>query len=420
MSVLVLVALALLGVPLFVVIAAAALFIYWSAELNPSLAVMEFVRFAEYPEIAAVPMLAFCGVLILRSRLVERFQELQRSIAGSIAVAGAVTSLLMFVLAGTLTGVSVLVVTAITAVVVRRHGEVSDGNRADLRLIMTGLSVGALIAPSATLLLFAVAASQLAPGYAISPLKLYLAALLPAMLMLVVLGSMSIRPYWSFDRSATAAPHGQAVPAGVGLELPLPFVMIGAIYSGWLDILEAGLLATIWLTIALVFIRGEVPPSKLPGIIADSIVWSAAVVLIFALSIVAAAAMSDTGMPQNLQSVLPPASAGVMYFWLALIISLLLIGMLLETTAAIALTGPLLVPLALAVGIHPAHLGVVAVMALLGGQMVTSDTGEQGVSTNTRGGRSALPRVAIAYPYIYFLMLAIVTIWPGLALWGQS
>jgi C4-dicarboxylate transporter, DctM subunit len=413
LSVSLLLILALAGVPLFAVIALAGFLGYWQAELDLSLVVMEFVGIAEHVQLTAVPLFAFCAVLIMRSRLPERLQSMQQSVAGFVALGGSLASLLIFILAGALTGVSSLLLTAIAATAWHMHGRKENLTRSDIELLSAGLSSGALIAPSAGLLLFAVAASQLAPVYGITALTLYLAGLLPAILIFAVLGVSALR------NRQTVSPEGnKGGPFTIGWEIPLPFVVVGGIYSGFLDMLQAGLIASIWLFVSLVLIRREVSLAKLPDIISDAVVWSSATILLLGLSLVAAGILSDGGIPLMLQSMLGSLPGGREIFWLSAIGVMLIAGMFLDTPTATALIGPLLIPMGLAFGINPAQLAIVGLIGLQVGHLA-SPLGSLQATTEKRQGAtvSLLPRPRLLFFSGLILILIALVFWPAATLW---
>ncbi len=411
--------LALIGVPLFAVLALATLLGFWRAELDPGLMVMEFLGFADHIKLAAVPLFAFCSVLILRSRLPERIHQLQQSAAGMSLVVGGVSSVIVFMLAGALTGVSILLLSVIAASELGHRARTDQEMQPDSRLRNAGLSSGSLIAPSAAILLLAVAGNQLAPGSGMAPLNLYLAGVVPALMVAVLLGGLAMLDGGAGEGWKQSPQTRSRAIYGIGWEFPLPLVVIGGIYSGWLDLLEAGLLATVWLFVVLVLIRGEVGLSKLPDIIADSVIWSASIILLLGLSLVAAGAMSDAGIPQQFESMMATLPATKVLFWLTVIAAVMMIGMLLEIPAGCAVCGPLLVSTGLALGINPVQLAIVILLALHVGRVASSTLCLRSASGKNRGleGASSGSGVFLA---AFLLLPFIIAFWPQLTLWGFS
>lgn len=418
MAVLVPLALALLGVPLFAVLAVGAYLGYWQAELDPSLVMMEILRISEHGQLAALPLFAFCSILIIRSGLPQRLWRVQQSIAGLMALGGAVTSLLLFVLAGALTGLSALLLTAIGAAAASRAGK--EGQM-PTGLMNAGLSTGLLIAPSSALLLLAAAAGQLAPVFGIAPETVYFAALLPALLIFALAGGLAILTASEFKACQSGQSEaGAGKRAGIAWELPLPFVLVGGIYTGSLDVTEAGLLATVWLAAVLVLVRREVRASDLPAMAGDAVVWSAAIILLLAISLVASGAMTDAGVPQQWLSMLHAVPGRLLLFWMMVVLVAAWLGMLVEVPAAVAVAGPLLIPLGVAFGVHPVQLCVVVLMAVQIGHLLSPLGSLDLPATEGLSVRSVLSRADGTFIALFAMLLAVVLSWPGLTLWGLS
>jgi C4-dicarboxylate transporter, DctM subunit len=192
MIVLILVVLALLGMPLFAVIAIGALSGYWQAGLDPALAAMEFARIGELPVLVALPLFTFAGVLLAHSQAPHRLVELTRSALGWLPGGLAVIALVLCALMTAFTGASGITVVALGSLLLPALMHDGYPERFSLGMVTAGSSLGVLFAPSLPLILYAVVAQQVAPRSGIGVDDLFLAGLLPGLLMLALMAGYAV------------------------------------------------------------------------------------------------------------------------------------------------------------------------------------------------------------------------------------
>ncbi|RFF27961.1 MULTISPECIES: TRAP transporter large permease subunit [unclassified Wenzhouxiangella] len=417
MMVFVLIVLALLGMPLFAVVALAALGGYWQAGLDPLLASMTFVRIGELPLLVALPLFSFAGMLLARSRAPGRLLGLMQAMPGRLS-GGAVffvlipCSLLTAFMATA--SVAVIVLGSLLLPVLIQNGH---SRHFALGVVTAGSSPGVLFAPSLPLILYAVVAQQVAPRAALSIEALFLAGLLPGLLILALMGG-----YAAWDHQGLPRGKGSRKPIGRALrdnalELPLPFVILGGIYSGYLRVVDAAVIAAAWVLITLVLVRRDIRPSKLPEIVTAAMMPVAAIVLVLGMSMASANVMIDAGVVQRLYEWLEPLVASRLIFLLAVIALLLAAGMMIDIGAAVVILAPLIIPVATALGVDPVHLGIVSVVSLQIGYC-TPPLANDPLLAGPRFERDipTLHRAVLPFLAILFVALLIITAWPALSL----
>jgi tripartite ATP-independent transporter DctM subunit len=412
-----LIVLALLGMPLFAVIALAALSGYWRADLDPVLVSMEFMRIGELPVLVALPLFTFAGVLLAHSRAPGRLVELTRSALGWMPGGLAILALILCALMTAFTGASGITVVALGSLLFPALLQAGYPRRFSLGMVTAGSSLGVLFAPSLPLILYAVVAQQVAPRAALSVDDLFLAGVLPGMLMLVLMGG-----YAAWLHRSLPADERPRQPLTSSLrdnlwELPLPLVVLGGIYSGWLLIVEAAVVTAAWVIVTLVFIRREIGFSKLPAVIAEAMVLVAAILVVLGMSMASTNVMIDAGVPQRLFEWIEPLIDSRLVFLLLVNALLLVAGMLLDIFAALVILAPLIIPVALAFGVDPVHLGIVFLANLQIGYC-TPPVGINLFLASHRFGEDILTVYRATLPFLGILLLSllIITWWPALSL----
>lgn len=418
MIVVVLVILALVGMPLFAVIALGAMAGYWRAELDLTLVAMEFVRIGELPVLVALPLFTFAGVIVAHSKTPQRLVDFTRSALGWMPGGLALLALVLCALMTAFTGASGITVVALGSLLMPALIKGGYPERFSLGMVTAGSSLGVLFAPSLPLILYAVVAQQVASRSGVGVDDLFLAGVLPGLLML---GLMAGYAMWIRRGSPPDAeermPLGQSLKR-IAWELPLPFVVLGGIYSGWLLVVEAAVVTAAWVLLTLVVIRREISLTNLPKIVTEAMVLVAAILVILGVSMASTNVMIDADVPQRLFETVEPWIDSRIVFLLLVNVLLLVAGMMLDIFAALVILAPLIIPIALAFGVDPVHLGIIFLANLQIGYC-TPPIGINLFLASHRFGKDILTVYRATLPFLGLLLIALVIItwWPALSLW---
>ena len=413
-----LVLLALLGMPLFAVIALGALIAFNEQSLNMTLVVMEFQRIGELPVLVALPLFTFAGVLLSHSKTPERLVDLTRALFGWMPGGLAILGLGLFALMTAFTGASGITVVALGSLMLPALLRAGYPERFSLGLVTAGSSMGVLFAPSLPLILYAVVAQQVAPGQGIRIEELFLAGILPGLLMLGLMAGWAMRTGIHLPKDETPKPPIGPSLRAAAWELPLPFVVLGGIYGGYLLVIEAAVVTAAWVIVSLVAIRRDIEWQKLPGIIAEAMVLVGAILVVLGVSMASTNIMIDTQVPQRLFDAVEPWIANKYMFLIMINILLLIVGMILDIFAALVIMAPLIIPIALAFGVDPVHLGIIFLANLQIGYC-TPPVGINLFLASHRFDKDILVIYRSTLPFLGWLLIAllIITWWPGLSLW---
>ena len=420
-SSLILIGLALLGMPLFAVIAAGALYGFHTQEIDLAVVAIEINRLATIPVLLAIPLFTFAGYLLGESKAPQRLVRVTNAFLGWFPGGLAVVAIMACALFTAFTGASGVTIVALGALLYPALKEAHYPTNFNLGLITTSGSLGILFAPSLPLILYAVVAQQLSLDQPISVDDLFLAGIFPGLLMLAVLSAWAM---YVRKRSGGIAPTTRFTARECGLalreaiwEIPFPFLLLGSIYTGLLAVSEAAALTVVYVFIVEVLIYREIPLRELARITRESMVMVGGILIILGVSLASTNYIIDIELPTQLFETIRENIDSRWTFLLLLNVFLLGVGMMLDIFSALVILVPLLVPVALSYGIHPVHLGILFLANMQLGYF-TPPVGLNLFIASYRFNRPILELYKATLPFFFLLLGAvlIITYWPQLSL----
>jgi len=412
-SAVILVILALLGAPLFVIIAVSALWGFHRLDISLTSVILETYSIAETPILLAIPLFTLAGYLLSESgapgRLVRFTQALLGWVPGGLPIV-ALASCAFFT---AFTGASGVTIIALGAILYPALQQTGHDDRFSLGLITAGGSLGLLFAPSLPIILYGVVAKQ--------PIdELFIAGALPGLLMLVVLSGYCM---WTQRAHRTSLEdfNVRKVWDSVlesALELPLPFIVLGGIYSGLLAVSEAAAITCLYVFIVEVVIRREIKWRQLPSIARESMTLVGGILIILGLSFASTNYMIDAEVPQKLFNYTQSFIEDRWSFLIFLFLFLLALGAILDIFSAIVLIVPLILPIAASYGVDPLHLGIVFLATMQLGYL-TPPVGLNLFIASYRFNTPILQVYSAALPFLLILAatVLVITFVPQLSLW---
>ena len=414
-----LLALALLGMPLFAVIAALALLGFYSSDIDLSVVAIELYRIVDNPVLVAIPLFTFTGFLLSESRASHRLVRLTEAFLGWLPGGLAIVALFACAIFTALTGASGVTIIAIGALLYPALKEGGYKDRFSLGLLTSSGSLGLLFPPSIVLIIYGVIAQQLNLGQPVSIDDMFLAGLLPGLLMLAMLSVYGMWAGWQVPRQQTRFSWREAMGAlrEAIWELPLPVIVLGGIYSGFFAASEAAAVSVLYVLIVEVLIYREIPLRELPRIMRESMVVVGGVLIILGVALASTNWLIDAEVPARLFEWIRAHVDDRLTFLLLLNVFLIVLGMVLDIFSALVLIVPLILPIAVAFGIHPVHLGIIFLANMQIGYF-TPPVGMNLFIASYRFQRSLAELAAASLPYFAILIVAvlIITYWPALSL----
>ncbi|MGX1098949.1 TRAP transporter large permease [Amorphus sp. MBR-141] len=345
-----------IGLPVFLVfLAAAAATLAFVLPLPPL--VLQQVIFGGLDNYAllAVPFFVFAGELMGKSgiarRLIDWVLALTGRVPGSLGVATIGASAML----GAISGSSVAAVAALGKTLYPKLIASGYGRERSGGLLAASGAIDIVIPPSIALILYGLAAEQSIP-------KLFMAGILPGLLIAAAMASyiviVAIRagiPRTGGFDVATVVRTTKAAAWGV----LMPVVVLGGIYGGWFSPTEAGGVAAFYAMLVARFVYRSMSWGDIVRAASESAILSAKILIIVATAGVITWLLTTQGVPQAIIASIQALDMSGAQFLLCVNALLLLIGCVLDPTSAILVLAPLLVPIAVSLGIDPIHFGVV-------------------------------------------------------------
>nr|MBS9782911.1 TRAP transporter large permease subunit [Arcobacter sp.] len=280
--------------------------------------------------------------------------------------------------------------------------------------IATAGSLGILIPPSIVLIVYGVTAE-------VSIGRLFMAGVIPgimlgAMMMFITyvgavrLGFKKTQPQSWKERFA------KMKDASWGLMTIV--IVIGGIYGGIFTPTEAAAVACVWAFFVSVVIYKDIKFSELYDTALDSAKTTAMIMFIIANAMLFAHFLTIENIPQQITEALIAANVDKIMFLLMVNLLLILAGSFMEPSAIIMIMVPLLLPVAVALGIDPIHFGIVITINMELG-MVSPPVGLNLFVTSGLTGMSIKDVIVAAFPWTMTILagLLLVTYIPEISLW---
>lgn len=419
LGVVIVIALALLGAPLFAVVLGGAMLGFYSNEIDLAVVAIELYRLTDTPLLVALPLFTFSGYLLSESNTSKRLVDLMQALVGWMPSGLALVGFAACAVFTALTGASGVTIVALGALLLPALMKSGYSEKFSLGLVTASGSLGLLLVPSVPLILYGIVAQQLDVGEPFTIQDLFVAGVLPALLMIVLLTLYSLWlhrggvipriPFsWTKLRSAMWAARW---------ELPLPIVVLGGIYGGLFAVSEAAAMTALYVLFAEVVLYREITLKKLPSVMVDSMVMVGGILLILGVALAFTNYLVDAEIPQRLFEFTQQHIKSTITFLILLNIMLLVLGAVLDIFSALVILVPLILPMAVGYGVHPVHLGIIFLANMQIGYF-TPPIGMNLFIASYRFKKPILMLYSAAFPFMLVLLVAlmIITYVPALSL----
>ena len=383
------------------------------ANANMLIAVKEmFGAINKFP-LAAIPFFILAGNLMETGGISRRLVEFAKSLVGGVQGGLPMTCVLTCMIFAAVSGSSVATTFAIGAILIPaliKHGYPTSYAAA---LQATSAELGVIIPPSIPMILYGVSAE-------VSIGELFIAGFGPGLL---ISGALMLFVWiyckykgWGKHDGDGRMPFGRAL-LQAGWALLMPVIILGGIYGGVFTPTEASAVAVFYALVVGMLIYREIKPRDLYAVLKKSALSSAVIMFIIANAGLFAFLITRAGVPDAIGRWLQEVLQTPALFLLGVNVALFLIGMFIETSAAIIVLGPILAPVAQHFGVDPVHFGLIMVVNLALG-MITPPFGVNLFAACTVA-RISLDRIVghlLPFVGVILLCLMVITYVPQLSL----
>jgi C4-dicarboxylate transporter DctM subunit len=365
-------------------------------------------------EIMAIPFFILAGNFLTHGGVAKRMINFATSMVGhwygGLGLAGVVACALFAAVSGS----SPATVVAIGSILLPAMVKAGFPNKFGAGVITTSGALGILIPPSIVMVMYSVATNT-------SVGALFMAGVIPGLALAATLGGVTWYRAKKFNYprqpKASWGERWKSFRASVW-GLLLIIVVMGGIYSGMFTPTEAAAMSAVYAFFVAVFIYKDMGLKDVPKVLLNSANMSAMLLYIITNAVLFSFIMTNENIPQALADWMLGNGLGVITFLLAVNVILLLAGNFMEPSSIVLIFAPILFPVAMALGIHPVHFGIIMVVNMEVGMChppvglnlyVASGITKMGITELT---------VAV-WPWLLSMLgfLLLVTYWPGLSLW---
>lgn len=351
----------------------------------------------------AVPMYVLAGRLMMTGGMARRLVDFAVAIIGFVRGGLAASTVLTCMLFATISGSSAATAAAVGSTLVPEMEKKKYPRPFAAAVVASSGELGVIIPPSVPMIIYAVIAE-------VSISQLFLAGVIPGImigmsLILTCIVVCTIKGYGERTPFVLNAYLSNLLRATwrATLALMLPFIILGGIYGGFFTPTEAAVVAVVFALFVGMVIYREIKIRDLPKIFAESMFTASIVMIIVGFAFVFAYVLALMQAPQQIAGAIRGISSDPAVFLLLVNLFLFVVGMFMETFAAIIILAPVLAPVATQLGIDPIHFGLIMIVNLAIG-MVTPPVG---VNLFVACGIARITMEELMRPLVVFLFVLI-------------
>jgi C4-dicarboxylate transporter DctM subunit len=410
----VLVGLMLTGTPISIALGLTVLtFVFTMTNVPIESVALKLFTGIERFEIMAVPFFILAGNFLTHGGVARKMIDFAMSMIGHFHGGLALAGILACAMFALVCGSSVATVVAIGSIVLPEMVQRGYPMRFGAGVITVAGSLGILMLPSIPKVIYAIATNT-------SIGALFVAGLLPGIMLTtmlcVVTWYIARRNNYARMPKATWGQRWRAFRESVW-GLMLVVIIIGGIYSGIFTATEAAAVSAVYAFFVSVYVYKAMPLKQLRKVLLTSANMSAMLLYIITNAALFSFILTNENIPHALADWILGKDLGIVGFLLLANLLLLVAGNFMEPSSIILIMAPILYPAAMALGIHPVHLGILIDVNMEVG-LCHPPVGlnlyvASGIS---KLGITELTKAVMPWLITMLIFLVIVTYWPWLTL----
>ena len=404
-----------LSVPIGISIGLATLItIIFSDTLPIEFLVKELVTSVDSFPLMAVPFFILAGEIMGKGGISERLFNVANAIVGNKTGGFAIATIITCMFFAAISGSGPATVAAIGGIMIPAMVRNGYDLKFATAVVASAGSIGVIIPPSIPMVIYGVVGNA-------SIGDLFIAGIVPGILVGL---SMII---WAYIYSKKKGYKGLDEPTSfkrvmvaswdAKWALLIPIIILGGIYGGYFTPTEAAVIAVVYGLFASTVLYRELRIKDLPKVMVDSALTTATVLIIVGTATAFGRFLTIEQVPTKVAQALLKISNNPIVIILLITGLLLVVGMFMDTLAAIIILTPILLPIAVQIGYDPIHFGIIMVVNLAIG-FITSPLGVNLFVASGISGLSleALSRAVIPFIFAMLFTLLLITFVPQLSL----
>ena len=412
-----LVIIALIGAPLFTVIAAGAILTSYSTDISPDIIIIEMHRLAASPNMIAIPLFTFAGVLMSNGGAPQRLVNFYRAAFGWMPGGLAIVTIGACAFFTTFSGASGVTILALGGLLYPILRGENYPEKFSLGLLTTSGSLGLLFPPSLAILVYGIVAG-------VSIENMFYAGIVPGILLMLMLAAYSMLQgnRYNVIKHEFSLPTLLLTIRGCVWDLFLPAGIIIGIFGGFVSIMEAAAVTAAYVIFIECYVYKEINlKTQFFGLLVETCILFGSLLAILLVALGLTNLMIDAQLPMKLLASIENHISSPLQFLLLLNLFLLLVGAMMDIFSAIIVVVPLILPLATRYGIDPIHLGVIFLANLEIGYS-TPPVGINLFIASQRFGKSIVTLFKSTLPYLLIMLIWLLTVTyiPELSLWWKK
>ncbi len=403
-ALLALLAATVLGAPVFVALGGAALILFWGEGTPISSLPVDHYRQVVNPSFPTLPLFTMAGYFLAEGGASKRLIRVFQALFGHFRGGPAIVTALVCAFFTSFTGASGVTILALGGLLMPILLAAGYKERSALGLLTGAGSLGLLFPPCLPLILYAIIAQ-------ITLKEMFLGGLLPGILL------VAMTAWWGTRLSPAAAgrpgmdwPEARKAVWEAKWELMLPLVALASLFAGFATPVEAAALTALYAFVVEVFLYRDLKIARdVPRVLTECGLLVGGVLLILGVALGFTNYLIFAEIPARGLAWVTATIHSRWIFILLLNLFLLVVGGLMDIYSAIVVVAPLIVPMGLAFGMDPVHLGILFLANLELGYL-TPPVGMNLFLSSYRFNRPMPEVVRASFPMLLVLLAGVLLI----------
>lgn len=352
----------LIGTPIAFALGISAIVAFWYEGLPLMIGFQRIISGINVFALMAIPFFIFAGELMFHGGIAMRLVRFAQAAVGAVRGGLGIVNVFSSMLFGGISGSAIADISALGSILVPVMKE--KGYDADyaVNVTVTSSIAGIIIPPSHNMIIFAIAA-----GGGISISKLFLAGVVPGILMCLCLAAaayiVAVRRGYSAEKfpgwTALVMAFFGAIPG-----LLTAVIIVGGVLSGVFTVTESGAFGAIYAFVVTLVVYRSITVEKFKTAVLQSVRTTAMVMILIACAGAFAYMLTFYRVPAKTVDLLTGLTENPILILLMINLVLLILGMIMDMAALILICTPIFLPVANSLGIDPLQFGMILLVNL--------------------------------------------------------